>query len=258
MRCDLSIEIISRRPPLIVLSNRTKELEIMPDPIVIGFPGSTYVHIIRLILTHKEIAYTFRDLEPEMGLPIHLEMHPFNRVPILQHDDFTLYETIAIAMYIDETFDGPSLTPKSRREKALMNQWISSVNSYYYPYMIYHVTHERLVFPRLGIEPDEKVVAHALPKVDLAIHVMERALGHGDRFLLGTDVTLADFFLVPCTYSFSLTEEGKAIYAKYPAFRRWRETMEALPSVMRFRASLPPRGPIEHAKQWPLWHRPKY
>jgi hypothetical protein len=27
-----------------------------------------------------------------------------------------------------------------------MSQWISAVNSYYYPYMIYHVTHERLVF----------------------------------------------------------------------------------------------------------------
>ena len=42
--------------------------------------------------------------------------------------------------------------------RALMNQWIGAVNSYYYPYMIYHVT-ERLVFPELGIASDEKVVA---------------------------------------------------------------------------------------------------
>ena len=123
------------------------------------------MHIVRLVLTHKEVPYTFRDLEPEMGKPTHLALHPFNRVPILRHDDFTLYETSAIVTYIDETFQKSALRPKSARDRALMNQWISSVNSYYYPYMIYHVTHERVVFPQLGIASDEKVVAHALPKI---------------------------------------------------------------------------------------------
>ena len=37
-----------------------------------------------------------------------------------------------------------------------------------------------------------------------------------------------------------------------------RETMEALPTVQRFRASLPPRAPIEHAREWAVSHRPKY
>ena len=61
-----------------------------------AFPCSTFVHIVRLILTHKGAAYTFRDLETEMGKPSHLALHPFNRVPVLQHDDFTVYETSAI------------------------------------------------------------------------------------------------------------------------------------------------------------------
>jgi glutathione S-transferase len=73
----------------------------MSDPIVFGFPYSTFVHIVRLILTHKGAAYTFRDLETEMGKPTHLALHPFNRVPVLKHDDFTVYETSAIATYID-------------------------------------------------------------------------------------------------------------------------------------------------------------
>jgi glutathione S-transferase len=36
----------------------------MPEPIVYGFPRSTFVNIIRLILTHKDVAYSFHDLEP--------------------------------------------------------------------------------------------------------------------------------------------------------------------------------------------------
>ena len=74
-----------------------------------------------------------------------------------------------------------------------MNQWVSAVNAYYYPYMICHVTHERLVFPELGIASDEKVVAHSVPKVELALGVMERELSHEQGYLLGSDLTLADF-----------------------------------------------------------------
>jgi glutathione S-transferase len=230
----------------------------MADPIVYGFPRSTFVHIVRLLLTHKGVPHTFHDLEPDMGKPPHLKLHPFNRVPILQHDDFTVYETSAIAAYVDEAFPTPCLTPTDRRARARMNQWISAVNSYYYLYMIYHMTHERLVFPELGIASDEKVVSHALPKVELALEVAERALSHGKDYLLGADLTVADFYLLPSTYAFSLTAEGKAMYPKFPAFSRWRERMEALPAVMKFRAAQPPRKPIEHAREWAVSHRPKY
>ena len=66
----------------------------MPDPIVYGFPRSTYVNIVRLVLTHKDVPYTFHDLEPVMGKAEHLALHPFNRVPILRHGDFTIYRIV--------------------------------------------------------------------------------------------------------------------------------------------------------------------
>jgi glutathione S-transferase len=230
----------------------------MSEVIVLGFPRSTFVQIVRLVLTHKAIPYMFRDLEPEMGKPAHLALHPFNRVPVLQHGDFTLYETSAIAAYLDETFQSPALTPEDIRQRARMQQWISAVNSYYYPYMIYHVSHERRVFPELGIASDEKVVAHALPKIEAGLQVAEHQLGHGKEYLLGADLSLADFYLLPSTYGFGLTAEGKGMYPKYPAFCRWRERMEALPTVQKFRAALPPPAPIEHAREWAVSHRPKY
>src|ERR1700736_3811519 len=103
----------------------------------------------------------------------------------------------------------PRLTPQDVRERARMNQWVSAVNSYYYPYMIYHITHERQVFPELGIASDEKVVAHALPKVELALGVMERELSRGQDYLLGSELTLADFYILPSTFALSLTAAGK-------------------------------------------------
>src|SRR6267378_3508004 len=76
----------------------------MPVVTVYGFPISTFVNIIRLVLTHKNVAFDFHDLEPEMGSPSHLALHPFNRVPILDHAGFRIYETSAIALYVDEAF----------------------------------------------------------------------------------------------------------------------------------------------------------
>src|SRR5215469_7535773 len=55
----------------------------MTDITIFGFPASSFVHIVRLVLTHKEVPYTFHDLEPDMGSPKHLALHPFDRVPIL-------------------------------------------------------------------------------------------------------------------------------------------------------------------------------
>jgi glutathione S-transferase len=55
---------------------------------IFGFPRSTFVKVARLILTEKGVDYDFHDTETEMYLPIHLQRHPFGRVPVLQHDDF--------------------------------------------------------------------------------------------------------------------------------------------------------------------------
>src|SRR5262249_12263503 len=109
-------------------------------------------------------------------------------------------ETSAIVGYVDEVFGFCRLTPSDPQLRARMNQWSSVVNGYYYPYLIYHVSHERNVFPQLGIPSDEAVVAICA----------------------------------------------------------WRERMESLPTMKRFRAAQPPRGPIEHARRWVVSHRPKY
>jgi glutathione S-transferase len=151
----------------------------MSDLVVYGFARSTFVNIVRLVLAYKAVTYTFHDLEREMGKPTHLALHPFNRVPVLGHGDFTVYETSAIVAYLEDAFPKPTLQPASARDRARMLQWISAVNSYYYPYMIYHVVHERIVFPELGIPADEKVVTHALPKIEVGLQVIERQLGHG-------------------------------------------------------------------------------
>ena len=230
----------------------------MPDVTLFGFPRSVYVQMVGIVMTHKEVPYHFHDLETEMNTPAHVALHPFERVPILRHHDFVVYETAAIVGYIDDTFDGPRLTPADPRQRARMNQWISAINGYYYPYLIYHVSHERNVFPQLGISSDNKVVAHAMPKVEVCLRVLERELGSENEFLCGSALSLADFYMLPIVHAFGFAPEGQAMYPNFPAICAWRERLEALPTLKRFRAAQPPRAPIEHARRWVEGHRPKY
>lgn len=232
----------------------------MADVTLYGFPVSTYVIIARLVLTQKNVAYEFHDLEAEMGKPLHLALHPFNRVPILKHGDFHLYETSAIATYVDEAFGGEPLQPIEMHARARMHQWISSLNSYYYPYIVYHLNHERLVFPALGIASDENVVAAALPKIAFGLEVMERELQRGQGFLVGAKPTLADFFMLPSLTGLSLTAEGQKLLAGKSHVGDWRMRMDDLRSVQTVRAAIAPHigKPIEHAREWANWHRPRY
>ena len=66
----------------------------MSEVTLYGFPRSVYVQMAGIVLTHHEVAYAFSDLETGMNTPAHLALHPFERVPILRHGDFTLYETV--------------------------------------------------------------------------------------------------------------------------------------------------------------------
>jgi glutathione S-transferase len=126
--------------------------------------------------------------------------------------------------------------------------------------MSYHLSHERLIYPALGITPDEKVVAHALPRIAVALEAMERELEQEREYLIGDQLTLADFFMLPTMTGMSRTPEGQEMLKTRPRIGAWRARMEAQPAVIKVRASVAPHigKPVEHARQWVETHRPRY
>ena len=182
------------------------------------------------------------------------------QAPILEHGGFRIYETAAIALYVDEAFGGPSLQPTDVRQRASMQRWISAVSAYYYPYMAYHLGHERIIYPALGIAPDEKVVAAALPKIATCLEVMEAELAENGDFLVGGRLTLADFFLLPSLTTLGRTPEGQQMLEPMPRIREWWARMQDLASVQQVLAMVAPHigQPVEHARAWATSHRPRY
>jgi glutathione S-transferase len=111
----------------------------MAKPIVYGPVYSTFTRTARLALEEKGVDYDLVEVDLLAGAtktPEHLARHPFAKVPAFEHDGFALYETDAIARYVNEVFPGPDLVPADSRSRARMAQAISIISGYAYPCMI--------------------------------------------------------------------------------------------------------------------------
>lgn len=194
----------------------------MSDVILYGFPQSSYVWTARLVLHEKGVAY---DLDPcGTDAPAQAARHPFAKVPAFRHGDLVLFETLAIARYVDEAFDGPPLQPAAPGERARMTQWISATLSYFYPSMIRNCVLERFAPLLFGRDPEEELVAAARPTVARHLDILDQALAATGR-LAGDGVTLADLFLLPIVHYLGMTPEGKALLPARANIERWRSAM---------------------------------
>jgi len=206
----------------------------MTDVIVYGNPLSTYTRTARMALTAKGVVHT---LEPvDHRAPDYRAIQPFGKTPALRHGDFVLYETLAIACYVDEAFDGPPLAPADAQARARMFQWISATLDYFYDAMIVKLVFERLVAKMKGRAPNEALIAEALPDITLQVGVLDKAL-NGAPYLAGETMSIADMFLLPILFYVNFTNEGQRILAGAPALGEWLARMSGEPCA---EATMPP------------------
>src|SRR5215467_8925003 len=65
-------------------------------------PGSPFARAVLATLEEKTAPYAVVAVAPgTLKSEVHLALHPFGRVPVLEHNGFRLYETQAILRYLD-------------------------------------------------------------------------------------------------------------------------------------------------------------
>jgi glutathione S-transferase len=215
----------------------------MSEFVVHGIPGSPFVRAALAALEEKGAGYRMQPLGPgEHRSEAYRRLHPFNRVPVLQHGDFTLYETQAILRYIDAVCDGPALQPSDPKAAARMNQAMGVNDWYFFPQVGIPVVFQRIVGPvLLGTKADEAVVAAAQPNAANCMRALSDILGD-NPFLAGDSVSLADLLLFPQLDYFGQTPEGRALMDGKP-LGAWLQRMARRPSML---ATLPPE-PLRQA-----------
>lgn len=174
----------------------------MPVLEIIGAPQSTFVRTTRMALEEKGVACMLTPARPHS--PEVDAVHPFGRIPVMRHGDFTLCESRAIIGYVDRVFGGPKLIPDEPKRAAVIEQWSSVAANAVFPAVFPYF--REYFFPASGTTNRAAVEAQ-LPDVRHAIEVLgERAT---DGFIAGNDFTLADMYALPILVYLSRLPESR-------------------------------------------------
>jgi glutathione S-transferase len=203
------------------------------NPRVFGADYSVYVRIVRLCLIEKGVEYELLpiDVFAKEGPPqSYLARHPFGRIPAFEHAGFWLYETSAIARYIDETFGEPKLQPSGAKARARCSQLVSIADNYAYPQLVWGVYVERVSKPGRGAASDEAKIGAASAKARVCLTAMSELMGD-NRWLAGAELTLADLYTAPMFDYFLKAPEGRNMIREHENLATWWSRVAERPSM---------------------------
>lgn len=193
-----------------------------------GYRYSVYNRIARMVLLSKEVEHLTIEVDPFAGVSEdYLGLNPFGRVPVLTHGAFTLFETGAIARYVDRAFEGPPLQPDGSAALARMDQVIAVVDSYAYWPMVRQVSSHGFFRPSLGEPSSREEVDAGLDASRIVLSFLDKVAAEG-LVLSGREVTLADLHLASMVDYFVRAEEGKEALSSHRALQRWWDGMACL------------------------------
>jgi glutathione S-transferase len=204
----------------------------MSQFVVHSIPGSPFGRSVMAALEEKRASWRLSPVAPgTMRSPEHLARHPFGRVPVLEHDDFRLYETQAILRYLDRILPTPALSPPDAKRLARMDQ-VMNINDWYLFNGVGNViVFHRVVGPRvLGLAPDETAIQAAMPKARTVFSELARLLGE-QEFFAGDSLSLADLIVAPGVAFFTATPEWAELGAPHSNLVAWLGRMESRPSM---------------------------
>jgi glutathione S-transferase len=209
----------------------------MPKLEIIGSARSTYTWAVCMVCEEKGIDYVLT--ETPLRAPELLAIHPFGKMPVLRHGDVELFESKAIATYLDRSFPAPWLFPSEPRLAGLAEQWISLVNT-----VIDRTLIRTYVFIYLAARisdgtPDRAAIDAVMPAVREQLAVLDRAVA-ATGYLAGDQFTFADINLMPILYRLRQFPEGAEALAATPNLAGYYDRHAARPSFMR---TIPPAGP---------------
>jgi glutathione S-transferase len=198
----------------------------MAEFIVHSIPGSPFGRAVLVTLLEKGADFRYAAVDPRtMKSQPYLSLHPFGRVPVLEHEGFSLYETQAILRYLDRALPSPPLTPVELRAAARMDQILGICDWYLHQGCNSVIGYQRLVRPRLlGLPADEEAVAQAMPRAHAVMAELSRLLAE-NAFLAGPQVTLADIAVGSQMDFLAHTPEWGPLTAQRPNLQAWLQRM---------------------------------
>jgi glutathione S-transferase len=200
-----------------------------------GTPVSTYVRTIRLLLAEANIDYDLKDIGIFNGdnkTQSYLAKHPFGKVPTLEIDGQTIYETAAITYYLNQKLAQGKFSPPDLLQQTRMHQIMAVIDSYLYAPAIGTIVIQNLIVPTQGGTTDQQAVEGAIAPTQKALKAIED-LAVGTPFLVGSMISIADFYLIPIFVYLAKTPQFNPLTANTPKLNVWWNEVKILASVQQ-------------------------
>ena len=210
----------------------------MGKPILYGPTYSTYTRTVRMALAEKEIDYDLVEVDMIGGAhhrPDHVKRHPFERLPAFEHNGFAIYETNAIAHYVDDAFPGRRLAHAHIHRRTRDQQIVDVINAYANKRIIAGIV-LRYYFADKEKGPDMAAITAAAPAAEYALSAIQNLMIASDPYLVGRVISFSDLFLAPIVTYFVRFQEGTRAMAKLPRLAHWWLAIQQRPS---FTATMP-------------------
>lgn len=198
-------------------------------PVLHGPAYAAYVQVARLVLQEKGVPYRHAHFEFPLRPGGFELLNPFGTVPVLVDGEFTLYEAVAIARYVDEGFEGADLQPKDVRERARMAQIVSVIDQIAAPSMVRTIYTERFKQHVLQVQFSEEAIASSRGKALQCLSALTDWLG-GRAYLVGDRLSLADIFAFPCIGYFADCDDGQEMLAAFEPLLEWLDRLSLRPA----------------------------
>ncbi|WP_372992744.1 glutathione S-transferase family protein [Sulfitobacter sp.] len=205
-----------------------------------GYRYSVYNRIARVVLHEKGVEYRTEEIDPfAANVPKeYLKRHPFGRVPVLSHGKFDVFETSAIARYVNAAFEGPELMPTEAATLARVTQVVSIIDSYGYRPMVRQVFSHRVFRPAVGEVADEAEITAGIDASHTVLGALNNIAKEG-RVLDGQSFTVADCHLAPMIAYFVQADEGAGALKAHKNLADWWATVSQRESLQSTEPGLP-------------------
>lgn len=161
-------------------------------------------------------------------------MTPVGKVPLLESDGETLFESGAICRYAANLAESP-LYPTDPMQRAMVDQWLDFFPCHLGRWLT-KLYFEAVIKPKLNIgDPDEAGIAEANQYAGEQLAIVDSALTESD-WLANDAISIADI----CAFAY--IEQHRDIELSlddYPNVGAWFDRIDSRPAIERARARLP-------------------
>jgi glutathione S-transferase len=185
-----------------------------------------YAQRTRIVVGAKAVEHDVVEIDIDNKTDWFAALSPTQRVQIIGHDDFLLWEAATVNEYIDASFDSAVLRPNDERGRAVMRNEIRHFDS------VFLATLYKLLFEQ------DAVSQQVLREKNIeGLNFLEHRLGEiqgAGPYWMGTTMSLADAAMWP------FFERIKAVFSYYRGLEmpiqckrllRWFEVVAEHPSV---------------------------